>query len=439
MSLDGPLRYKLGTPAGQAGQVSAGTGGLRVNWPLLLFVGGIVAGLFQLWHPVGYGLGPGHEMVQIAHSLVAGRGFSDPFSSMPTGPTANQPPLYPLFLALVMKLFGTPKLIVFVLVVLVIVPVNALVAALMPRVSTELFGARSPGIFAGIFSILSARVIPEWDADCTQLGLIALTLTTALLLRRNVRPDYSGAIAGTMVGILCLMNPMSLAISAPCAGFCLAVGKIPMRGCIRFFASLTLAAALVMLPWLARNYSIWGHAIIRTTLGSALYISNNDCAEPSLAIELHSGCHDSTHPNMSVPEARLLAALGEPGYDHRRTADAMSWIRSHPSRFAWLTRNRFIQFWLSYPIPPAYSCYAIWIITVLSIPGLIWMVLRRERATFLLISVFALYPPIYYIIISDERYRVPILWLSCLAAGYFVSSLIQVWSKHRSRRFAASC
>jgi hypothetical protein len=424
-------------PAGRAGQVPAGTGGLRINWPLLLFVGGIIAGIFQFLHPVGYGLGPGHEMVQIAHSLVAGRGFSDPFSSTPTGPTANEPPLYPLFLALVMKLFATPKLIVFVLVVLVIVPVNALVAALMPRVSAELFGARVPGIFAGIFSILSARVIPEWDTDCTQLGLIALTLTTALLLRRNVRPDYSGAIAGTMVGILCLMNPMSLAISAPCAGFYLAVRKIPMRGCIRFFASLTLAAALVMLPWLARNYSIWGHAIIRTTLGIALYVSNNDCAEPSLAIELRSGCYDSTHPNMNVPEARLLAALGEPGYDHRRTADAMSWIRSHPSRFAWLTWNRFIQFWLPYPMPPVYTCYAIWVITALSLPGLILMAFQRERATVSILAVFLLYPPVYYIVVSDVRYRVPILWLSCLAAGYFASSLIQVWSKRSARRPAA--
>jgi hypothetical protein len=438
MLSDGDPKTGPGSPAAFTGAVPSRAGGLRINWPLLLFLGGIVVGFLQFWHSVGYGLGPGHEMAQIARNITAGRGFSDPLHTIPTGPTASEPPLYPLFLALLMKLFGISPLMVIVLVLLMIVPVNALVAALMPRMSAELFGTRVPGVFAGIFSILSARVIPEWDADCTQLGLITLALTTAFLLRRHVRPSYSGAFAGAVCGLVFLLNPASALVSGACVAFLLIPRRLGLRHTARFAAAFLAGAAILVSPWFVRNYRLWGTLTSRTNFGMTLHASNNDCTEPSMAMDLRSGCYDSTHPNASVPEARLLLKLGESAYNQRKTAEAVAWIRAHPSRFAWLTWNRFIQFWLPYPMPPSYSCYAIWAITVLSIPGLIWMALKRERTTALIVAVFLLYPPIYYIVVSDVRYRIPILWLSCLAAGYFASSLLQLWPNRRARRFAAA-
>jgi hypothetical protein len=39
--------------------------------------------------------------------------------------------------------------------------------------------------------------------------------------------------------------------------------------------------------------------------------------------------------------------------------------------------------------------------------------------------VFLLYPLTYYIVVSGIRYRVPILWVSTLAAGYLVATVLQ--------------
>src|SRR5580704_16620652 len=47
----------------------------------------------------------GWEMGRIARALATGFGYSDPFEGH-TGPTAWTPPLYPLLLAGVFKLFG---------------------------------------------------------------------------------------------------------------------------------------------------------------------------------------------------------------------------------------------------------------------------------------------------------------------------------------------
>src|SRR5579872_4160410 len=102
--------------------------------PIALFTGGLLAGLYQFTHPAGFGFGHGFEMSAIARNLAEHGAFANPFEPAITGPTAVVPPLYPFFLAVLIKLFKLPVLIVTV-ATLANVVVNALIAALMPRLS----------------------------------------------------------------------------------------------------------------------------------------------------------------------------------------------------------------------------------------------------------------------------------------------------------------
>ena len=106
------------------------------KWCLVLFVAGLVPGIYQLYHPAGMGLGPGYEMPGIARNLVENGTYGDSFESLKTGPTANNPPLYPLFLALCIRVFRTPMPITTVILAANII-VNALIPALLPRVSQK--------------------------------------------------------------------------------------------------------------------------------------------------------------------------------------------------------------------------------------------------------------------------------------------------------------
>jgi hypothetical protein len=176
--------------------------------------------------------------------------------------------------------------------------------------------------------------------------------------------------------------------------------------------------ALTLAPWLVRNYRIWGVFALRTSLGITLYSSNNDCAEPSLYQEAVSGCIQRTYPIDSQAEARLLRELGEVQYDRLRRADTMRWIFSHPRRFAELTAGRVVDFWFPDPRQWPYGSYGIWAITILSIPGIILTVRRREAIAPLILCVWLIYPLLYYVVVSCDRYRYPILWTSLLPAGY---------------------
>ncbi len=399
-------------------------------WAAALLACGLLAGILGLLvssRPVrrgeGVAMGHGCEMVAIAKSLNEHGSFGNPFDPLPTGPTAVEPPLYPLALALAFKVLKSAGAVAAASLFAAILA-NALTAALLVRTSQALVGASAPGVIAGVLSIVAARPAPCWDVNYTQLGAVLFVVVTERLLASPGGIAWRGAAAGAMAGLLCLLNPVSALVSTLCVAFFLIRRRPGFRDAVRFGAAFVVAAMLVNLPWIGRNYAIWGEFIVRTSFGVTLQESNNDCAAPSLAANISNGCSAATHPNGSAGEALQLARVGEPAYNRQKTAEAAAWIRSHPARFAGLSGQRTIDFWFPRPVPPVYACYAVWAITLLSIPGLVWMRRRREAACTLTLAVFLIYPLVYYVVVSDVRYRTPILWLSCLAAGYFVCALV---------------
>lgn len=392
------------------------------EWPVALFIAGLLPGFYQSLHPPqGLGLGPGREMMDIARSLVDHGTFGDAFQSMRTGPTAFNPPLYPLFLALCIKVFGSPIMIVRA-VMLANILANAFTAALLPRVSLMFWRTNAPGIVGGALVIAASRLQPDWDASYTQLGLILFCFITWKLLRHDGSLVLKGAAAGAIAGVLFLLSQVVALVVAPWIGFLILARRMRLPDAARFSIFLFLVAVLVNVPWLIRNYELWGEWTTRTNFGMTLYASNNNCAESSLDLEMRSGCYQATHAERSVPEALALKTMGEPAYDRLKTAQALAWIRSHPARFFRLTLERILDFWFP-QATPRYTGSAIWVITILSVPGLVQMFRNRSPAAIFVAAVCLVYPLMYYIVVSGVRYRVPILWISALSAGYFIASI----------------
>src|SRR5277367_1270027 len=91
-------------------QISEKKSSLHAPWSIF-WVGFLVrVAYITLAHTYGIRLGQDHlqfgwEMGRIARALATGFGYADPFTGH-TGPTAWVPPLYPLLLAGVFKIFG---------------------------------------------------------------------------------------------------------------------------------------------------------------------------------------------------------------------------------------------------------------------------------------------------------------------------------------------
>ena len=391
---------------------------------LALFLGASMVGMFQMLHPAGITFGYGNEMAAIARNLVERGSYGNPFApEIMTGPTALVPPLYPLFLALLFKIWGPGMVLVACGINIV---VNALIATLLLQLSKVLFSDWRPGAFAGALWICSMRLMPQWDASCT----IAVSLLFCLLTARTVRPGkpvaLAAAAAGVLAGALSLLNPATVLVFLPWSAFLLLYRRAAPSYIVRYGVTLLAVIGLCDAPWAARNYSLWHAFALRTSFGITLYSSNNNCAESSLSKDAAHGCFQATHPVASHSEGKLMRELGEVRYDRNRAAAAWTWIRSNPARFWQLTRSRILEFWFPEPAEPSYPAYVIWLITALSLPGIILMIRQREAVTLFLLSTWLLYPLTYYIMVSMDRYRYPILWTSLLPAGYLMARLLRL-------------
>jgi len=392
-----------------------------------LFAAGGAVGLLNLRGTLPFG--DGFEMVALARNLANHGAYANPFLVLETGPTAANPPLYPLILALFMKVVRIPS---FVLLAAALgnVLVNALTAAWLPRISWLFYGEVGPGIAASILWLMAVELMPSWDVGYTVAGLLFFCLFSAATVAEK-RTILYGGLAGLLAGALFLLNPSSLLVFLPWIAYLLVFRKAPPKQTARYFCIVLAMVALVAFPWMLRNSQQLGKFVVRTNLGMTLYASNCDCAKASLVEEEKIGCYQSHHPNTSLQEAQTLRDLGEVAYDRQRILDTRAWIRANPGQFLSLSRARVLQFWFPRRVEHPFKIGIIWCITVLSIPGLALMAYRRERATVYVLLVLLIYPLMYYIIVSDVRYRYPVLWLSLLPAGYFLQRL--AWLGHAKR------
>ncbi len=404
------------------------------NASVALFFAGVLAGIFHMTATGGFR--EGYEMVAIARNLALHGAFANPFAVGPTGPTAVNPPLYPLLLAGLFKMLKDPATVGWVALAGNIA-VNALTAALLPAVSFAMFKDRAPGVLAAIPWLAATKLMPAWDAACTVAGLILFCLLSAATTRPGKDTIRNSALAGLAAAGLALLNPASLLISLPWIAYLVATRRGNFRAA-RYCGVLFATLSLVLSAWMLRNDFRLGSAVLRTNFGMSVYASNNDCAAPSLADAEREDCYQEYHPNTSPSEAQLLRTLGEVAYDRKRTADAIQWIGSHRGRFLRLTLSRVREFWFPDPEGDFYTAGAIWLITGLSIPGLLLMGARRETAALYLVAVLLLYPLLYYIVIADVRYRYPVLWLSALAAAYFVRHCVAPFTTGRDRDASSS-
>jgi hypothetical protein len=416
---------------------------------LVLFIlAGLIGVLSQSMLPARHG----GERWNLAWNLAEHGSFANPLSTLPTGPTAGDPPLASVITAGLILLFRVPYLI-YMSSSLLSILANAASATLLPRVSQIFFDDPVPGIFSAILWLFTMQVVPGWDTNYAAVGLLwFVCLTAAIFEGKGKNRALWTAIAGVGAGCLCLLNPSTLLVWLPWLMFL--SWKAGLRNQKALLASGTIAgiAFVMVMGWCARNESAVGTFAVRTGLGLELYVSNNDCAEPTIMEEQLNGCFHKLHPNSNVVEAEKFRQLGEVAYDKIRTEDTKTWIHAHPGRFAELTLARIRDFWFpdAVPIPLGYTfgenfgdpdymrkwnfrerriAYSIWIVTLLSIPGYWLMVRDRRSVAWFSAASLAIYPLMYYITITEVRYRDPVLWLTLLEAGYFLT-----WMLGREKR-----
>jgi hypothetical protein len=379
-----------------------------------LFAVAAISAAWQSSRFPGPGFGSYWETVAVARHLAAGDGFSNPYGTLDTGPTAHLAPAFPAMLALLIRIFGdTPRCGVAAIALSVLA--HALYCVLFVPLSAILFGDRRPGIWAAAFSAVvpTIHMLPQWEAIYAAVGAQLFCLASA----RLVGSRMGAWAAGGMCGALLLLNPMLITVAAVWFFYL----RPPARGWFAFAA----AACLVCVPWTVRNYRQFGTVVlIRDNLGAELYLSNADCADARDAVNQVNGCHVLLQPNASVRESTAIREQGEVAYNRSRMIAAGEWIHRHRAQFIQLTLRRVREFWCPTAETVAIYEYSRWLVTILSAIGLGLLIRERHRAALFLGVAMAIYPIVYYIIQASTRYRSPVLWISVLPAAFAVSRCV---------------
>jgi hypothetical protein len=353
------------------------------------------------------GMGPGFESVAVARSLATKGNFADPFGP-PTGATAHLAPLWPFMLAGIYRVaggeryFGLCTLLLFILVHLLNVLMMFLLAHGLFRDRLSQYCTVAVLLFAPLY-----QVVPAYEFEYGSVGLLGFWM----LARRG-----RIVVCGLLGGLLLLLSPSLLAILVPIAVY-------EWRR-VKSISVFLILAFLVITPWAIRNHRVFHQTFfIRDNLGLELDVYNNDC-------EAYGTGQCSPHPNGSAAECAKIREMGEVAYNNMRMRNVMHWFKAHPGAALRLTARRLVGFWFPVSAVAPFG-KAIALITAVSLLGF-WHLLRTRRTVvWPMLAILALYPPIYYLVRFDLRYRYSVLWVSILAAGYGVARIVELFGPRR--------
>ena len=372
------------------------------------------------------------ETGNIAASLAEGAGFSNVFRQ-DTGPTAWLPPVYPLLVAVVFRVFGAFTFAAFVATALLNCLFSALTCIPVFFVGKKLGGLLTASLAAWLWAIYPHAILTptEWMWETSLSALFAACLLWATL---ELAESFSRSLAwiayGALWGLALLANP-ALGAALPFLLGWLAyrarrAGKSGWKPPALAFA----AAILCCLPWTVRNYIDFHRLVpLRSNFAFELWLGNNDIFDPHAV----HGIQRITR----YEQARRYSQLGETAFMQEKWHLATDFIRTHPALEFRLAARRIVATWFGTETPlkdlrasDSWLVRGIFLctffVTVAALLGIILLVRRRHPFAFSL-AVFPLFfPVVYYITHTSLRYRHPIDPILLLLVAVALGSLFRI-------------
>lgn len=372
-----------------------------------------------------------YEPGNIAHSLAVGKGFASPFHE-DTGPTAWDPPVYPLIVAGVFRAFGTYTFPAFVVAVSLNIVFSSLACVPIFFAGKRIAGTGVAAGAAWLWALFpNGFIIPyQWIWDTSLSALLAATILWATVALDESNRARDCCAYGLLWGFALMTNTTLAAVLPFLLGWL--AYRASQRGDGRWLSRLTLAVGILLLccvPWTVRNYAVFHRFVpLRSVLGLQLWLGNNDQYQDHFPGWLH--------PIDNSVERTKYVRLGEIAYMDEKRREAVHWMATHRWREAQLFAQRFTATWLGTPHPVrdflgahSFSIRGVFLCNFLaSIGALAGMVVLladgRTRAYALPVAVFpVVFPFAFYLSQALFRYRYPIDPVVMLLTAVAVGSL----------------
>ncbi|MDP8921908.1 MAG: glycosyltransferase family 39 protein, partial [Chloroflexota bacterium] len=192
-----------------------------------------------------------------AHDLVAG---------LPFQPDLRRTPVYPFFIAAVIRLFGEDLQTLVTVQHFVVGPPSAALTFVLGRLLTGRLVALVAGLLiavSGPFLLYEHYLLTDGPFTV----LLLLTLVVVLWAARRASLGWA-ALGGLLFGVTILCRPAGQVL-APVLAILLMIEGGPLRRRLAAMALCGALAVLVVLPWMASNYARHG---VFAVAGSGRYL-----------------------------------------------------------------------------------------------------------------------------------------------------------------------
>jgi 4-amino-4-deoxy-L-arabinose transferase-like glycosyltransferase len=364
----------------------------------------------------------------IADNLIGGHGYR---VYADTSETMLRSPGFVLVLAGIFSLFGKSLLMVQVVQYLM----SAVTAAIVYLISQRLFGVKLVSLLAVfLFLFHPVSMLSDTRAGTDTTLTLCLTATIWLLLRAiDCQSWWDFALSGLTLGYTMLVKA-TVALILPVVFLFLMITPKARRSLqITFgqFALVAITAALVMMPWVARNFSISGRFVpTMTVTGLAMFQGEEAERNAGNGKDSKDLLDDAAKEQVRIGHEMELRMREEFFPQFYRIQDEISFYdelahrgwnqyREHPALLARIIVHNSWAFWFQGRTSKATLINIIVMLPfiLISLCGAV-IAVRRQRRSWILVIAVVMYVLPHLVIIAVARYSSAVVPLMCvLAAG----------------------
>ena len=342
-------------------------------------------------------------------------------------------PVYPYFLAAIYKTFGLINFSDLVKQV-VACAVSSLSFALLPAVAQAAGIARRVEVLGGAIGALTpmsidVEVIGRWETHIATLLFIIALLHWLRHFRQRRLSWKQGAISGFLWGLLLLTSPSFVTVLFGLVAATVMQKHLQTLPTLSYLVTFGVVTAVVLMPWTIRNYRTFGTFVfVRDNAGLEFYLSNLPDAKRSMNDNLLAGA-GKFHPYGSASSRHRIQEIGEVAFSRECMQKFIDNVTAQPATFARRLGQRIL--WMWFPVGEHSIRDSMLprdliasVITLLGFLGLYFLPVEIDARKVFAIALFS-YPLVYYLIQTTMRYRLPIVWITCLLCANAVLVLAQ--------------
>ncbi len=377
----------------------------------------------------------GGEYYAIAEALASGKGFSNPFHE-DTGPTAWQPPVYPVILAAFLKIFHSKRIVA--LCIIFIKNIVLILTGVLVYETAKNTLVKTPPKVALISYILWLLCFFRWffqfshDAWILLLLINVVFVFAASVVTKNKTTPKTAILWGVLGGIIILTSPIAgLVWLALLAGYVIAHTQYIKLG----IASLMIAAILCA-PWVIRNYLVFDQIILMKSNFFFDVYHNNQTPEGIVYAQFEI----DNHPYFTVPKSgqSLYEKVGETEFMNIYKQKFLKDIKQHPYKYITNIKNRFLAALIRYYPYTQHDPFLYWknlfhilpfasIIIIIALGGL-----RFYCFAPLALIIYMIYLTPYIMISFYTRYTIPLTQIKVLLILWAIDLLYIKISQKKS-------